>query len=226
VRDILGYEPEEMAGRTPFGHMAGEDAARFKEALTEFAASMKPFTFEIRCVSKDGSAAVLETSGAPIIGVNGALLGYRGVDRDVTERKRIEQEKEKMHAQMLQSQKMELMGRLSAGVAHDFNNIMTIITSLNSLALREAGTGPLRDYLDQIQATSERASNLTRQLLIFSRSQPTKAEILDLNRAVDDMLRLLRHILGENILVTSELGTAPVFVQADKSNSGLRWRAT
>lgn len=219
VRGILGYSPDEIIGKTPFDHMDEKEAARFRAAMTGFIESKKPFILEMKNLRKDGSAAVLETSGAPIIGLNGEFLGYRGIDRDVTERKRIEKEREKMQEQLIQSQKMELMGRLAGGVAHDFNNIMTIITSLNNLAKREAQAAPvLRDYLDQIQAASERAMNLTRQLLIFSRNQPTKTAVLDINRTVDEMLRLLRHILGENITVKSDLAPDLFPVQADKSN--------
>lgn len=95
---------------------------------------------------------------------------------------------------------------------------MTIITSLNSLAMKEAVQGPITGYLDQIQAASERASNLTRQLLIFSKSQPTKASTLDINMTVNELLRLLRNILGENIAVKSELASGLMPVEADKSN--------
>jgi len=110
------------------------------------------------------------------------------------------------------------MGRLAGGVAHDFNNIMTIITSLNNLAMKEASSGQVRDYLDQIQAASERASNLTRQLLIFSRNQPTKAATLDVNRTAEELLSLLKNIIGENIVINSDLAHDLLPVEADNSN--------
>lgn len=218
VLRTLGYGPGEMAGTTPFDRMNGEDAARLRAALTELAASKMPFTLENRSLRKDGSVAIIETSGAPIIGSSGEFLGYRGIDRDATERKRIEREKESMQTQLIQSQKMELMGRLAGGVAHDFNNIMTIITSLNNLAMKEASSGQVRDYLDQIQAASERAANLTRQLLIFSRNQPTKAATLDVNRTAEELLSLLRNIIGENIVINSDLAHDLLPVEADNSN--------
>lgn len=116
ARLLLGFEPAEIIGTTLFDRMEEREAARFRAAIEDFAASKMPFTVENRSLKKDGSEAILETSGAPIIGGGGEFLGYRGVDRDVTERKRIAREKENMQAQMLQSQKMELMGRLAGGV--------------------------------------------------------------------------------------------------------------
>lgn len=219
VRDILGYSPEEVIGKRPCDYMEPVEALRCREAFSGFFASRRPFTLEKKSLCKDGGLAILEMSGAPNFGLDGEFLGYRGITRDVTERKRIEKERENIQVQLIQSQKMELMGRLAGGVAHDFNNIMSIIASLNNLAMREApAAGALRDYLDQISAASERAANLTRQLLIFSRNQPTAPAMIDLNKTVDDMLRLLKNILGENISIDAALDPGLMAVQADKSN--------
>lgn len=218
ITSMLGYSTGEVLGTTPFDRMDAGDGARLRAALEGFAASKSPFTIETTGLKKDGSAAVVETSGAPIIGSRGEFLGYRGVDRDATGRKRLEEERMNMHSQLLQTQKMELLGRLAGGVAHDFNNILGIITSLNSLAIKEARSGEVRDYLGQIQSASERAANLTRQLLIFSRNQPTETAPMDLNRTIREMLSLMRSIMGENITISTELAPDLMTIEADATN--------
>lgn len=218
VGRTLGYAASEMLGKTPFEHMEEGEAKRVAEALSRSAAQREPFTIEARCTRKDGTEAVIETSGAPVIENSGKFLGYRGVDRDATERKKLEEERMSLQAQLLQTQKMELMGRLSGGIAHDFNNILSIITSLNNLALKETQSAAVVGYLGQISSASERAANLTRQLLMFSRNQPTKAARLDVNSTIAEVLDLLRNILGENITITSHLAPDLKAVEADKTS--------
>ena len=103
IRDILGYEPEEVLGKTPFALMPSEEAARVAHIFAPYAKSRKPFKLlENINVHKDGHLVVLETSGIPICDDNGVFRGYRGIDRDITERKRAEEELRKAHDEMEQ----------------------------------------------------------------------------------------------------------------------------
>ncbi|UCF03709.1 MAG: PAS domain S-box protein [Deltaproteobacteria bacterium] len=106
IRDILGYEPEEVLGKTPFAFMPPEEADRVAHIFAPYAKSRKPFKLlENVNVHKDGHLVVLETSGIPICDVNGIFRGYRGIDRDITERKRAEEELRKAHDEMEQKVK-------------------------------------------------------------------------------------------------------------------------
>ncbi|MFB3886025.1 MAG: histidine kinase N-terminal 7TM domain-containing protein [Thermodesulfobacteriota bacterium] len=134
---------------------------------------------------------------------------------DITETKRAERERTVLEDQLRQSQKMEAVGRLAGGIAHDFNNLLTPIVGYSQLARRRLSSGdPMRDYLQEIEKAAERAATLIRQLLTFSRRQPLKSQILNLNNVLMDMDKMLRRIIGEHIeLITipaSNLGSVKV----------------
>lgn len=142
--------------------------------------------------------------------------------REVEERKLIEEQKEKVQTQLLQAQKMEIVGRFASGIAHDFNNITTIIRTLSGLALTEVSKGllscKLTECLEIINATTERTANLTRQLLISARNQPTNFKQLSLNSSIENMSKILNHILNKNIVIRTVLAPGLWDIIADKGN--------
>jgi len=120
--------------------------------------------------------------------------------RDITESKESEEERGRLQAQLIQAQKMESVGRLAGGIAHDFNNMLGAITGYSELALRKVDAeSPLRRYLEEILKTAGRSADLTRQLLAFARKQVIEPKILSLNNTVENMLGMLRRLIGENI---------------------------
>ncbi|PKN17006.1 MAG: hybrid sensor histidine kinase/response regulator [Deltaproteobacteria bacterium HGW-Deltaproteobacteria-3] len=122
------------------------------------------------------------------------------IDIDLTERKRSEEERDKLQAQLLQSQKMELVGRLAGGVAHDFNNMLQTILGYSDLSLAQVeATSPVHDGLLEIRKAAMRSADLTRQLLAFARKQAVSPKILDLNDTVAGMLKMLQRLIGEDI---------------------------
>jgi PAS domain S-box-containing protein len=137
------------------------------------------------------------------------------VARDVTDEERAERERFKLHEQLRQAQKMEAVGRLAGGVAHDFNNMMTVITNFADFLLDDAPPGsPMRSDLEQIREAARRAAGLTRQLLAFSRKQLMQPRVIDLNRLVIDVEKMLRRLIGEDVLFSCVLppGLPPVRV--------------
>ncbi len=119
---------------------------------------------------------------------------------NITERKRAEEEREKLQAQLIQSQKMESVGRLAGGVAHDFNNMLQTILGCTELSLELAPPGSnLREFLEEVMKAAQRSADLTSQLLAFARKQTISPRVLDLNEIIEGTLRMLRRLIGENI---------------------------
>jgi PAS domain S-box-containing protein len=131
-----------------------------------------------------------------------ALLSYSGVKlaRMLTERKRAEEARETLQAQLVQAQKMESVGRLAGGVAHDFNNMLNVILGHTEMVLEDTPPGTeLRADLEEIQKAAKRSADLTRQLLAFARRQTIAPKLLDLNEVIEGMLKMLRRLIGEDI---------------------------
>ncbi|MBW2030245.1 MAG: PAS domain S-box protein [Deltaproteobacteria bacterium] len=130
------------------------------------------------------------------------------VFQDITERKRAEEEREKLQSQLLQAQRLESVGRLAGGVAHDFNNMLNVILGYAEIVLNQLRTGdPFRDFVEEIIKAGQRSALLTRQLLAFSRKQTLQPKVLDLNKVIRDMEKMLHRLIGEDIeseLVLSE----------------------
>ncbi len=170
-------------------------------------------TLRLRHVRKDGSFFDVQ-SRSKIVKIGGKQL-ILSIEHDITEQLRAEEEREKLQAQLLQVQKMESVGRLAGGVAHDFNNMLGVIIGHAELAVEqlEAGRKP-HECLQEILSAAWRSSDLTRQLLAFARRQVASPKVLDLNDAVESMLRMLRRLIGENIELNWKpgLNLSPVFM--------------
>ncbi len=133
------------------------------------------------------------------------------------ERKRIEEETARMQEQLLQSQKMEAIGTLAGGVAHDFNNLMTAIQGFTDVVmLKTDESNPIMRALKQIRNAAANAADLTRQMLLFSRKHPTKFTILDLNKVIDDLLTMLHRVIGEDIEISTSLEENLYTIRADR----------
>ncbi len=151
---------------------------------------------------------------SPLLDEKGEVRGIAQFARDISEQKQLA-------AQLAQAQKMEAIGTLAGGVAHDFNNLLTAILGYLDLAdLQLEPDHPVRDELRQVQSAAQRAGRLIRQLLLFSRKQPMEFIRLDLNREVDEMGKMLRRMIGEDIALNLELSPDcwPVF--GDPGNIG------
>jgi PAS domain S-box-containing protein len=161
---------------------------------------------DFRIITRSGEERWIGHCCQPVYNWQGQYLGMRSSNRDITRHRDAEQEREKLQVQLLQSQKMELVGRLAGGVAHDFNNILAVILGNAELALMKVGpSDPLGIRLQRIEKAARRSAELVRQLLAFARNQTISPIVLNLNEAVPAMLTLLRRLIGEDI----ELDWAP-----------------
>jgi len=208
IRDLLGYEPEEIIGKTPFDFMQPEDAKRLDEEFKDIKNSRKPFFgLENVNIHKNGNQVTIERSGVPIFDAAGKFYGYRGIDRDVTERKKLEQK-------YLQAQKMEAVGQLAGGIAHDFNNILTAIIGFEQLLSDMLENEKAKDYAKKVVALAEKASNLTQDLLAFSRKQTISPKPLDLNDTIQSIGKLIKRLIREDIEYRSMLHEGLLTVKA------------
>ena len=174
---------------------------------------IKPF--EAGYVAKDGIKLIAEISVSLMRDSEGKPIGFRGISRDITERKQAEEEKLSLQEQLRQSQKMEAIGQLAGGVAHDFNNLLTVIKGYSQLSLLDLKENdPLRGNIQEIEKATQRATDLTRQLLAFSRRQILDLKVLDLNILLTDLDKMLRRIIGEDIelvtLLSKDLGKVKI----------------
>jgi PAS domain S-box-containing protein len=174
------------------------------------------FVVEAEHRRRDGSHFWVELNTTLSWSDDGRPIGMTGVARDITERKRAEDEREKLWAQLSQAQKMESIGRLAGGVAHDFNNLLTVINGYSGLLLdrlnpADAMGGPL----GEIHKAGERAAQLTRQLLAFSRKQEVEWKQVDVNALILETQNMLQRMVGEDIEIAVELAEDAGSVQAD-----------
>jgi PAS domain S-box-containing protein len=212
VRRILGYEPDEVLGKTPFDFMPPDEAARLRRLLAPLLQNGLPLSqLQNRNLTKDGREVLLETSALPFRDETGALAGYRGIDRDVTERHHQEQ-------QLRQSQKMQAIGELAGGIAHDFNNQLTGIAGFADLLREDVGHQPhLAAYADGILLSVKRASDLTSQLLAFARKGKYLSVKVDLNELLTEVATLLSHAVDKRIEIHRDLTAPQAVVRGDPS---------
>ena len=200
---MLGYDREELrrmrvSDVTPAQWLAYEDEQVRNQLMHGGCSGL----YEKEYRRKDGTLIPVELRTFLLIDNDGQPEGMSAVVRDISERKRAEQEEAKLLARLSQSQKMESVGQLAGGVAHDFNNMLSVILGYAELALRKMEVPePLHGYLEEIVKAGRRSSEITRQLLAFARQQTIAPRILDLNETVEGMLKMLRRLIGEDVVL-------------------------
>lgn len=186
-----------------------EDRDHTAEAWAAAVKTGAPFQCEYRVRRADGSYRHLAVRGVPVRDALGDVREWVGAGTDVTETIRLQ-------AQFLQAQKLEAVGRLAGGVAHDFNNMLQVINGFTELSLTGISKNdPRRDYLAQVLRAGERAHALVRQLLVFSRQEVVRHVRVRLNDLVADMQKMLRSLIGEDVAIELQLETEAWDVKAD-----------
>jgi len=196
---MTGYRSDEVVGRNCRFLQGGDTDRETVRELRSAIAAERSCSVEILNYRKDGKPFWNQLTITPVLGAAGQLTHYVGVQTDVTGRRRLEE-------QYRQAQKMEAVGRLAGGVAHDFNNLLTVITGYSELllALPEVAD-EVRSSIMEIREAGGKAAALTRQLLGFSRQSLLQPKVLDLNAVITDTGRMLRRLIGEDILFTTVL---------------------
>ena len=176
-----------------------EEWDRLKAAIQMALQTGVGYELDLRII-RNGTDGWISIRSEVVFDGNGQIIGIRGTTQDITDRKLAEEEREELHAELSQAQKMESVGRLAGGVAHDFNNMLSVILGHSELAIGGLSPEhPVFTNLQEILMAAERSANLTRQLLAFARKQTVEPKVLDLNVTVEGMLQMLHRLIGEDI---------------------------
>ncbi len=214
---ICGYSEEELLA-TSFQQITHPHdlAADVERAQSLLRGEINTYSMEKRYIRKDGSPVWVNLTASMLRSPQGDPLYYISAVEDITDRKRSEEERLRLEQQLIQAQKMESIGRLAGGVAHDFNNHLTVINGYCDLLDGELPPGdPVRESISQIRQAGERAVSLTRQLLAFSRRQVIAPKPLNLNDIVAEAGRMIGRLIGEDIELVTQLDPALGAVEAD-----------
>ncbi len=200
--NLFGYSSEEMLGMNFSRYAADESVAQdiFRIYNQTYRTGVPIQNGEWDILRKDGERRTLSFYASLVRNSKGDPFGFRGIVRDITQARQAEQEREILQIQLTQAQKMESIGRLAGGVAHDFNNMLGVILGHAEFALVKAKRNQdVRTDLQAIQTAGKRSADLTKQLLAFARKQTISPKQLDLNDTVETLLNMLRRLIGEDI---------------------------
>ncbi len=209
--DLTGTPPEKWIGKGWVDMVHPEDRERLVTEWYQVALTSGEHHAEFRFLNDRGKTIWVHVSSVARRSSTGKLLGWVGVITDISEFKQVE-------SQLLQAQKMEAVGRLAGGVAHDFNNVLTIIAGYSSLIVAAADPNDLvHRQAAEIKKASDRAAALTHQLLAFGRKQILQPRLFDLNAVVKDTVGMLRRMINEDIEVRCLIKSGDIQIKADLS---------
>ncbi|MFO8184157.1 MAG: PAS domain S-box protein [Candidatus Aegiribacteria sp.] len=191
--EVTGYRREEAVGSNPRILKSGEHDEEFYRELWNTLTEGNTWTGRFVNRRKDGKLYTEEAVISPVRDPSGKITHYAAVKRDITEQLRVS-------AMLEHAQKMESVGRLAGGVAHDYNNMLSVIMGYTEMALnRTDPSSALHADLTEVLSAAKRSADITRQLLAFARKQTVEPKVLDINDTLEAMLRMLRQLIGEDI---------------------------
>ena len=202
----LGLQPGERVGRSVYDVYA--DCPKILDGVR------RALDGETVSALSETGELTFDTRFFPVRDESGEVSAVSGVATDITERVQAERERELLQGRLAQSQRLESVGQLAGGVAHDFNNLLAVILNYASFVGEELPEGELREDVEEIRRAAERGAALTHQLLVFSRRDVVDPKLVDLNAVVEDLEKLLRRTIGEQIDLRTRLASN-VPVKAD-----------
>jgi PAS domain S-box-containing protein len=212
---ILGYESSQILGRHFSLFYPADANADCPEELS-VAADRGRHEVEGWRIRKDGSRFLVNEVVSPVTDERGALRGFAKVTRDITELAQASREKETLKEQLHQSQKLESVGQLAGGIAHDFNNLLSVVLNCTHFLIEQLEeNSPIREDVLEIKSAAQRATSLTRQLLIFSRRDMIQPQLVSLNEIIVEIERLLSRAIGEDIAINTMLDPDLGCIKAD-----------
>jgi len=201
---LIGYTREEILQMRISDVVPRRYLDQIHDRLKKKLADHSPTIYEVEAIRKDGTRVPVEVSSR-LIYENGVPVAVQGSARDISERKRAEQALRASQLQLQQSQKLEAIGQLAGGVAHDFNNMLTAIIGYTDLLSDDLRSPEHRTDVAEIRKAADRAAALTRQLLAFSRRQVLQPSVVDLAALVDGVAPMLRRLIGEDVELSTRV---------------------
>ncbi|MBN1957418.1 MAG: PAS domain S-box protein [Desulfuromonadales bacterium] len=210
--EVTGYTREEALGQNPRILQSGEVDESVYSEMWQTLLDKQTWKGRLFNKKKNGDSFIEDVNITPILNSAGDIVNYVAAKRDITDQLSIEE-------QYRQSQKLEAVGQLAGGVAHDFNNMLAIIIGQTEIALRKIqAEDPLTQRLQNIKKAAQRSSNLTQQLLGFARKQPSQPRVLNINEIISGTLKMLQRLVGENINLGWQSATENIPVKIDPSH--------
>jgi PAS domain S-box-containing protein len=215
---LLGYEPGEIVDKYQFffeNVVHPDDRARISDLFQRLVEEKKPISAQYRALHKDGRQLIFHGLMAPVLDREGRLSRIYGTSVDISEQKRMDDERRKLEEQLLKAQKLESIGVLAGGIAHDFNNILSAVVGYSELAWEQSGDAQaVRESLKEVLQASRRAKDLVAQILAFSRQVDHEFAPVQIRLIVAEVCKLLRATLPSNITVETDIQSV-AFIMAD-----------
>jgi PAS domain S-box-containing protein len=212
---MYGYTNAETIG-TDISAIAGSATAEIKDLIGRVLAGQRVDNYETQRTHRDGTLVDISVGLSSIRDTEGTIVGTSAVSRDITARKRAEARQREIDERSELAQRLQSLGQLAGGVAHDFNNLLAIISNFTAFAIDQTTDDEaVQADLTQVHKAAERAAGLTRQLLLFTRGESARPELLDVNAAIAEAHALLARTIGDNIELVVEPAPEPLMICAD-----------
>ncbi|WP_307831255.1 PAS domain S-box protein [Nucisporomicrobium flavum] len=213
---VFGYAAAEMLGRPATILTDQPGTEQQSEVLSRIRHGQGGQSYEARRLRKDGAPVDLALTVTPIVDQTGTVIGVSAIARDITAAKEAAERQRAIEERTNRAQRMESLGKLAGGVAHDFNNLLAIIGNYTDFAIDQVADRPdVRDDLRQVRTAVDRASNLTSQLLTFTRGDAIQPRDIDVNASITEVHAMLERTIGEHITLISIPARQPLIVHAD-----------
>ncbi|MDA3790240.1 MAG: PAS domain S-box protein [Desulfobacula sp.] len=214
---ILGYSKDELTGLNNRRYMDEENAKEVFKTFNRVYKTGQPYkAIDWELIRKDGSRCYVETSVALKRNSNGQPIGFQGIARDISERKKVEKEKILLENRLRQSQKMESIGTLAGGIAHDFNNVLFPIVGYTEMLLEDVPEdSPFKDSLNNIYTSALRAKSLVKQILTFSRQDSNELMLMKVQPIIKEALKLIRSTIPTTIDIKQDINPDCGVIKAD-----------